>query len=426
MRDALIDRVASHVAGRALIPPGAPVLALVSGGADSMCLLHALTRFHDGRVGVLSFDHGLRPESADEAGAVVAEARRLGCDGWVEPLAVAPGPGVQARARDARRAAARRVARTHGFDLIATGHTASDQAETVLFRLARGTGRTGAIGMAASGAVVRPMLVVTRDETREWCRRNGVMFVDDPSNTDPAHARTRVRHDLLPALRAVHPGAELAVARYAELVDDEAAVLAPLVDAAWRRCLRDDGIDVAALAREAVAMRRLVVRRLLSGAGVACDRVWVERSLELAATGAAGFDAPGAHVHVWRGILRVAAGVTAPSPAVLGVPGDVVFGGARLAARPAVARAPVARRVDVLVEGPFEVRSPAPGDRIALAGGGRQGVGRLLAAAGVPADRRPLVPVVAMGERVVWVSGYRADVTLVAPPGASATRLELL
>ncbi|HET6690550.1 MAG TPA: ATP-binding protein, partial [Miltoncostaeaceae bacterium] len=139
----LQDRVAAHCRRHDLLPPGAPVLAMVSGGADSTCLMHLLTRLHDGPVGVLTVDHGLRPGSAEEAWRVVEAARGLGLRAHVASPGLAAGAGVQARARAARLAAAREVAAREGYARIATGHTASDQAETVLFRLARGTGRTG-------------------------------------------------------------------------------------------------------------------------------------------------------------------------------------------------------------------------------------------------------------------------------------------
>ena len=148
MGDELAHRVAAFVDRHDLWPAGDRMLALVSGGADSICLMHLLAGLRPAALGVLTVDHGLRHEAAREADAVVDAATRLGLAVWVERLALAPGPGLQERARDGRLAAARRIAQAHGFDRVATGHTADDQAETVLFRLARGTGRTGAVGMA--------------------------------------------------------------------------------------------------------------------------------------------------------------------------------------------------------------------------------------------------------------------------------------
>jgi len=227
----------------------APVLAMVSGGADSMCLLHMLLAVHDGEVGVLTIDHGLRREAADEVAMVAAAAEALGCRVHRAALALPPGAGVQERARSARIELAERIAAGHGYERIATGHTASDQAETVLFRIARGAGRSGALGIAARrGRFIRPLLCVTGTETRRWCRDAGVTVVRDPSNRDPAYTRVRVRREFLPALERVHPSAAAHVASFADLLRDEDEVLTTVVEAAWTRTSHPaGGVDVVAL-----------------------------------------------------------------------------------------------------------------------------------------------------------------------------------
>jgi tRNA(Ile)-lysidine synthase len=422
-------RVAEHCRRHALLPAGAPVLAMVSGGPDSTCLMHLLARLHDGPVTVLTVDHGLRPEAAREAGGVLDAAARLGLPARLERLGLAPGPGAPARARAARIAAAERVAAEAGAVRIATGHTAGDQAETVLFRMARGTGRTGALGMSPRrGAWIRPLLAVAPAETRAWCARHGLETVADPSNRDPAFARTRVREGLLPALRAVHPGAERHLAALADALRDEAELIAPLVDAAWARCARGEGLDAALLAGEPPPLRRLLARRLLEQAGLPAEARGAEgvaRALAAAEDGRAA-DLPGGRVARERGRLAAhAAPAPAPPPAALAVPGAAPFGDALVRAEPGPAGPPSPDRVTVAVEGPLVVRGPAPGDRLPLAGGGHQAVGRLLAAAGVPARARPAVPVVATADRVVWVAGHRAAPDLLAPPGARGVVLRL-
>jgi tRNA(Ile)-lysidine synthase len=411
-----------------LLPHG-PVLALVSGGPDSACLLDVLVRIHVGGVAVLTVDHGLRPEAAGEAEAVARGARERGLAAHVAHLGLAPGAALQERARDARRAAALEVAERHRYAAIATGHTASDQAETVLFRLARGTGRTGALGMTwRDGPLVRPLLGVTAEETRAWCARQGIPVADDPSNRDPAFARTRVRHGLVPALAAVHPSAERHVAGFAERLRDEAEVLDAAVDAAWERCRAGGGLDAASLLAERPALARLLVRRLIGEAGLPGEARAAEpvgRVLLAAARGARA-DLPGGLAVVERGVVLVAPNPPAPPARLaLAVPGSAAFAGSVLTAAMGAAAPPRPRRVAVRVDDPLEVRSPRPGDRVALPQGGRQAVGRLLAAAGVPARLRPLVPVVASGDRVVWVAGHRAAPDLLAPPGCEAVVLTL-
>lgn len=420
--DKLIARVAAYARRHGLLPSGAPVLAMVSGGPDSTFLMHALAAIHDGRVDVLVVDHGLRPEAGAEAAGVAAAAKALGLRARVASLGLPAGPAVQARARAGRLAVAREMAARDGHARIALGHTASDQAETVLFRLARGSGRDGALGMAPRrDELVRPLLCLTASETRAWCAERGIAVVRDPSNADPAHARVRVREGLLPALGAVHPDAERHVAAFADLLRDEAELLAPLVEDAWRRTARAGGLDAAALAREPAAMRRLLVRRLVAGAGLPGDALGaaaVARILDAAAGGRAAALPGGGRAALERGLLVVSAPAGAPPEhAALEVPGRATFGRLAITATEGRGARPLPDRVAVAARGPLTVRPPRPGDRLALEGGGHAAVGRLLAGAGVPARLRQLVPVVAAGERVVWVAGHRAAGDLVRTDG---------
>ncbi|MCB0882997.1 MAG: tRNA lysidine(34) synthetase TilS, partial [Thermoleophilia bacterium] len=197
----LRERVRACVARTGCITPGEPVVAMVSGGADSTFLMHALAAVHDGAVSVLTCDHGLRPEAAGECARVEAAADALGLACTTVRLGLAPGPGVQERAREARGAAARAHAEAMGATAVATGHTADDQAETVLMRLARGAGSGGASGMAPRrGEMARPLLDLRRAETVALCAALGLEAVDDPTNRDGRFRRARVRHELLPLL----------------------------------------------------------------------------------------------------------------------------------------------------------------------------------------------------------------------------------
>ncbi len=304
------QRVIDHCARHDLLPPGAGVLALVSGGADSTCLMHLLARVHDGPVHVLVVDHGLRPAAADEAAAVVVAAEDLGLTAHRVDLGLEPGPAAMERARDARLAAAEEIRRREGLDVVATGHTRTDHAETVIFRIARGTGRTGALGIAPRrDALVRPLLCLSRHETRAWCDDHGVAFADDPTNEDLATARARVRHGAMPALADVHPAAEAHLARLADLLRDEGEVLARAADEAWQRCARPGGLSARDLAREPVALGRILVRRLISEAGLPSDALGsepVERVRARAARGRGRDEIPGGVATVARGVLSVA------------------------------------------------------------------------------------------------------------------------
>jgi tRNA(Ile)-lysidine synthase len=150
-------------------------------------------------------------------------------------------------------------------------HTATDQAETILYRLAASPGRRALLGMEPrSGRLVRPLLGVTREETAAWCRGRGLGWREDATNLADVYARGRVRNGLVPALRAVHPAAERNVVRTAALLRDEAEVLDLVVDTALAG---RDRIAVAHLAALPRALGRLVVRRLAEDAtGALCPR----------------------------------------------------------------------------------------------------------------------------------------------------------
>ncbi len=197
-----------------------------SGGADSIALLgllHLLAPRDRLVLTVGHIDHGLRPESEAEARGVVAVAQGMGLAVEVATLELSRGAGLPARARDARRQALQAQARGVGATFVVLGHTATDQAETVLLHLARGAGLEGLAAMAdyepwqagTPGGWVRPMLDLSRARTRSLAVRLGHRFVDDPTNDEDAHPRVRVRQHVLPSLAAINPRVEEALARSA-------------------------------------------------------------------------------------------------------------------------------------------------------------------------------------------------------------------
>ena len=267
-----------RVRATALLPEGEPVLVMLSGGRDSVCLLDIAARLGPARA--LHVNHGLR----DDAGVDEAHCRSL-CQRLEVPLVVvrapareaggsgadpAPATGnVQAWAREVRYAAA--ASNAGADELVATAHTATDQAETVLYRLASSPSRRALLGMAPrDGRVVRPLLGVTRTETAAHCHARRLWWVDDPSNDTDTYARGRVRGKLMPALAAIHPGAERNIVRAAQLLREEAAVLDEMVDTAL------DGRDHVGLDHLRIlppALGRLVLRRLAEAAvGGLCPR----------------------------------------------------------------------------------------------------------------------------------------------------------
>ncbi|MGI8685163.1 MAG: tRNA lysidine(34) synthetase TilS, partial [Acidimicrobiales bacterium] len=227
---------------------GTPLACAVSGGADSLAML-VLATAAGCDVTAHHVDHGLRPESAEEASVVAAAADRFGARFEAHRVEVGAGPNLEARAR-----AARRALLPAG---VATGHTADDQAETILLNLLRGAGLDGLAGMRPGPA--KPILGLRRAETRALCRQLGLEPVQDPSNDDPAYRRNRIRHEVLPLLEEVAGRDVVAVlVRQAALLRDEADHLDGLAAGA-------DPADGRALAALPPAVARRVVRRLLSG-----------------------------------------------------------------------------------------------------------------------------------------------------------------
>ncbi|SNY04293.1 tRNA lysidine(34) synthetase TilS [Paractinoplanes atraurantiacus] len=218
---------AVRLAVRRALPAGGLVLVACSGGADSLALA-AAARFVGASVGLVTVDHGLQQGSAERATDVALWAEKSG----FVPVEVAtvsvegrPG-GPEAAARTARYEALTAAARRHGAVAVLLGHTRDDQAETVLLALARGAGPRGLSGMpAVKGIFLRPLLDVARADTRKACAALGLVPWEDPHNSDPAYARSRVRGSALPALvEALGPAVVASLARSAGQIgqDNEA------------------------------------------------------------------------------------------------------------------------------------------------------------------------------------------------------------
>jgi tRNA(Ile)-lysidine synthase len=406
-------QAAAHRSG--LIATGEPLLVMTSGGADSCCLLDVAVKL-GARVSALHVNYGLRgaESEADEA-LCRALCERLGVALHVEraPLrADAPG-NLQARARDARYAAAERLAEGD----YAAAHTRTDQAETVLYRLASSPGRRALLGMAPRrGRLVRPLLSVTRAATREHCRAAGIEWREDASNADPRFARARIRAEVLPALGE---RAEAAIAETALALRDEAEVLDAAVDAV----LTD---DLAAIAALPPALARLVLRRLADDASIGRERA--EAILALAGRGGS------ASVEVGGGLRAVVeygrlhftrahedeAAAPAPEPVELPIPGSARFGDWELRAG---SDGDVALDAAALGSA-VTVRAWRPGDRMRPAGlGGTKTLQDLFTDRKVPRARRHAVPVLDAGGEIAWVPGVAVGEAFRAHEGARSVAL---
>jgi len=295
------DRVGELLARCEFPPVGTSVTCAVSGGADSLALL-VLALEAGCEVTAVHVDHRLRPGSEDEAAVVRAAAARWGAGFRSVRVDVGAGPNLEARARAARYAAL-------PADAL-TGHTADDQAETVLLNLLRGAGLDGLVGM---DPVRRPIRRLRRSETLALCVDVGLEPVDDPSNADPAFRRNRVRHELLPLLDAI-AGRDVVpvLARQADVARADVVLLDDLAAAV-------DPADARALAAAPPALARRAVRRWLRSGGPGGDEhhppdaATVERVLAVARGDVVACELPGGwRVARTRGRLRLEPPPTTP------------------------------------------------------------------------------------------------------------------
>lgn len=306
--DLLLERVVSG----GLIAPPDPVVAMLSGGRDSVCMLDLAVRARGaGSVTALHVNYGLRDDSDEDERHCAGLCESLGVKLETERPQRPEGPGnLQAWARDSRYAAAARLALPLTATIV-TGHTADDQVETILYRLASSPSRRALLGMRPlDGRLARPLLGTTRAETTDYCERRGLAWRDDRSNAEPVYARNRIRSGLLPELAKAHPAASANVLRTAELLRDEAEVLDALVAA------EVDGsgdsargtISLERLQQLHPALRRLVVQQIADAAAgrpVPGAARYAEQVLGLRRTGIAMLDlGGGVRAVVERGVLR--------------------------------------------------------------------------------------------------------------------------
>jgi tRNA(Ile)-lysidine synthase len=410
--NAPVERPLQAARESGLVPEGAPLLVLLSGGGDSVCLLDVALRL-GARVSALHVNYRLRA-GADEDERFVRElCERLGVPLVVErvPLSEAGG-NLQERAREARYALAER--RAEGD--YAAAHTASDQAETLLYRLAVSPGSRALHGMAPRrGRLVRPLLDVTRAEVRDYLGARGLEWREDPSNADRRFARARVRHDVLSQLRDLSPAAERTIAETARQLREEGELVESAADDALEELGGGPAISLAELRRLPAALRRLVLRRLAErAAGDAARPLSRREAEEIAALGGHGTRAldlgGGLRAVAEYGTLRFtrARESPPPDPVPLPIPGQVRFGSWEI-------EATLSAPGDVAVSasalgGSAVVRAWREGDRMRPVGlEGTKTLQDLFTDRKVPRALRRTLPVVEAGGRIVWVAGVALD-----------------
>jgi tRNA(Ile)-lysidine synthase len=412
---------------RGLLDRSVRVLVALSAGPDSTALLAALAQLRDAgelaSVAALHVDHGLRPGGAEDAACAAAA-----CDALAIPFAsvkVEVGAGnVQAAARRARYAALVREAERIGATRVATGHTRTDQAETVLLRLLRGAGARGLAAIPPRrGRFVRPLIDRSRAEGIRFLEALGLRWREDPTNATPRFARNRVRLALWPSVLELAPAAERALARAADLAREDERTLARRA-----RLLVGDAttVELTRLGRAPVAVRRRVLRRLwrnATGRGAGLEAKHVEAMLALVVRRGPGRAAlpGGLEARCRYGSLEIGQPPRrAPAVAPVAVPGP---GRYEVPTRGVVEV--TARRV-ADVPWPLSLRGRRPGDRFSPDGGpGTKKLKSWLIDRKVPLEVRDALLVLASGAEILAIPELSAVAKGLGPSGAGlAVRMQ--
>jgi tRNA(Ile)-lysidine synthase len=443
----VLERFLDHLSRSQLIPEGALVLVGYSGGADSMCLLHLL---HRAGIDVVAahLNHGQRTEGEKEAKMAAAVCEELGIP-FVGGAADVPRMsrdlkiGIEEAGRQARYGFFEQARIRTGCDFVATAHTKTDHAETVLLNLVRGAGMTGLSGIPESrGHLIRPLLSISREETREYCREQGLWFHDDPTNVDLAYARPRIREIVMPELRRQNSAVEDAIVRMAKTIGEEDRFLNGMAAAALERAIRSVNGELAFLTEDVEAyfdrralehlptvLFRRAIRLATASVGGALDSHQVETVVAgISARIDGSVTSEGGEVVLeWNDdtLLVRKLAVDGPYRQPLTLPGETISDdfGWTLTAEPiyeyvkperANFRATISRQ---RVVGNLYFRSLEPGDKVQPLGfSGHRKLADLMSESGLTQAARARLPVICDMVGPIWVPGVVLDERSAARP----------
>ncbi|MDX9972513.1 MAG: tRNA lysidine(34) synthetase TilS [FCB group bacterium] len=440
--DALLDTVRETVRARRLLSPGTRTLVAVSGGADSVCLLHVLHELSF-PLAVAHLHHGTRGADSDaDAGLARAHAERLGvpyCEERrdVNAEARAAGRNFHEFAREVRYAFLARTARRLNCTAVATGHHAGDQTETMLMRLLRGTGPRGLAGIPPVGEaqgvrVVRPLIHCRRADILAYLSARGLAWREDGSNRDPKYLRNRVRHELLPLLeRDYNPNIQEALARLGRTLEAEDDYLSVQADAFLDACLRGALLERAAFALGHRALQRRAVLALAQRQEAECPFARVDAAVDFILEAPAGKAFRAGDLWLLNGRETTD---TAPDsipldtpPEPVPVPGETRIFHKRFRTRllecvpggdPRAYCNPLRQVFDAETTGnALAVRPWAPGDRFTPLGmSGSRKLQDYFTDLRLPRRERVRQLLLVAGERILWVVGRAVDARAAVGP----------
>jgi len=426
--ESVIEQVAATITRYDMLAPGARVIVAVSGGPDSVCLLHVARELGIRVTGIAHVNHKLRGQASEEDERFVAAiARDMGLK-FHSTAAVCSGGNLEQTARRARREFFHDLTRRGLADRIALGHTRDDQAETVLFRMLRGSGLAGLVGIlpVTAEGLIRPLLGVTRADVEAFLRERGIPWREDETNREAKFARNRIRHELLPRLKQDwNPHIAESLSRLADLAYEEERWWAAEVARLARQMfvVTPGAVEVAAgnLAKESRAVARRLIRHAIRQAkgttlrGVRFSHI--ESVLELREAGGKA-ELPGIHAIRSFDWLRLAVPDSDLQPRC----GEVTVPGQRLAPdgnsmicldvirRTQGAMACATLKSDLyLREIPEKLvlRGWRPGDRYCPVGHANEWkLKELFQRQRVPSWRRPFWPILCCGDKIMWARDF--------------------
>jgi tRNA(Ile)-lysidine synthase len=453
----VLEQLVSALKEKCLLDPGLPVLAGVSGGPDSVCMLDVLRQLGY-RVIVAHLDHGLRAESGQEAEQLRQLAQGYGLTfvlerGDVQAYAASHSLSIEEAAREVRYRFLFEQAERFQAQAVAVGHTANDQVETVLMHLLRGSGLPGLRGMSYRSLpnpwsqnipLVRPLLGTWREEILAHLERSGLQPSLDASNLDTRFYRNRLRHELVPQLEQLNPGVRQRLWHMADILSEDENVLEMVEQSAWAGCILEQGQGYAALDAEILreqppGLQRRLLRRaigLLRPGLRDIDFKTIERAIhflncasrsgqtDLAAGLRLELEGERLWLATWEADLP---GAEWPQikPGVrlrLEMPGEIVLAGSwRLRAESLPASPGLLEQArsnadpyqvwlnQKMLELPLWARARQPGERFRPLGMGGHSMklSDFMINNNLPRRARPGWPLVVSGEEIAWVPGYR-------------------
>lgn len=453
--------VKKTIAKYEMLQPGERVVAAVSGGADSMALLHALWEMRRDfclHLVVAHLDHGLRPEAAQEKSFVRKAAAELGVPFISRKADVRQKQhderlALQEAAREVRYAFLQEAAKAERATKIALGHTADDQAESIMMRLLRGSGTRGLAGIppVRGGIFIRPLIEVWREEVESFLEERKVAYLADPSNRSPHFLRNRVRHELLPILQQYNPRFRQTLVQMADLFRLEENFWQGMVEEkfpALVRARKKDSLtlDIPSLAAQPLPLRlrsfRHAIEKLLGN----LRRVSLPHILLM--DNLLQNPEPNKSLQLPQGLCVAKAyqALTLTRSREEAVPFEHVVPGPGYVEIPEIGRAMrfqvEERRPRVRFENssgialldydtiafPLTLRSPRPGDRLQPLGmEGEKKVKDLFIDCKIPAAQRKRIPLLFKEDRLLWVAGVRLDHRArLKPETQRVLRVELL